>query len=306
MSKSLRKALSASALCSLLLLTACGGRDVVAPPTAPVSPTGQASATSTPSPVASASPSSEAASPSPASSPAAQETTQAPSPTAETSSEQAAPSPEVTPAEPLAQAGTNCGPSNTGRTTLVLAEGSASCAEVQQVFADFNAQFDPNNDNVNVTIGNYVCNTYTLFGTQVEGRTVSCVGNGNRLEAMAHYTVGGIPVKSSMDYTLHSLTGHFSIVASANGVSCGFGEGNILSCSRPAGSQTETYIFNSSSGQLDFKVDDRRWEPPAVPQLGVGQSINTEAGSCLNDGTYLVCSNGTKTIKINGSEFIEL
>lgn len=300
MSFSLGRAASATSLCAVLLFSACGGQGNVAAPTAAPS---TVSSSATPSPSPSTSEASSTSSPAPQ----VTETSVAPTPVATT--EQPSPSAEPTIAEaagPAVTAGTDCGPSNTGRTTLVLAEGTASCAEVQQVFADYNAQFDPNNVDANVTIGNYVCNTYTVFGTQVEGRTVSCIGNGNRLEAMSHYLVGGVPVKSSMDYAVHSLTGHFSISASANGVSCGFGEGNILSCTRPSGSQTESYVFNTSNGQLDFQMYDRSWEPPAVPQLGVGQSINTAAGSCLNDGSYLVCSNGTTTIKINGSELIEL
>ena len=303
MSKSLRKALSASALCSLLLLTACGGRDVVAPPTAPVSPTGQASATSTPSPVASASPSPEASSPTPTSSPAAQETTQAPSPTAETSSEQAAPSPEVSPAEPLAQAGTNCGPSNTGRTTLVLAEGAASCAEVQQVFADFNAQFTGSTDPVN--INGYTCQSYSQFETRALGRTVSCEGQGNRLEAMTSYHVGGIPLNEIKPYMMTSMTGHFAMIAKAHGVSCSFGEGNGFYCSRPTSGGSEGFYWDENGN----KVVENKTEPSVEStsaDLPVGYSMNAETGSCLNDGTYLVCSNGTTTFRFNATEFTEL
>lgn len=300
MSTTLSKASAISAVCAVLLLSACGSQGNTEASTAEASPTVSSAAAS---PVASSAPATSA-------SPSAQETSPAPSPTAEASSEQASPTPEQpTPeptqaAEPLAQAGTNCGPSNTGRTTLVLAEGAASCAEVQQVFADFNAQFTGSTDPVN--INGYTCNSYSEFATTFMGRTVTCEGKGNRLEAMTDYRLGGIPIGDPLPYSLTSLTGHFSITAQAHGVSCSFGEGNHFICVTPSGGNTNLTIRFDENGSIVQNTTKESTVVTDVEPLPTGYSINTATASCLNDGTYLVCSNGTSTFRFNATEFTEL
>lgn len=299
MSFSLSRAASATSLCAVLLFSACGGQGNVAAPTAAPS-TVSSSATSSPSP------STSEASTTPSPAPQVTETSEAPSPVATT--EQPAPSPSAEPAVaeaegPAVTAGTDCGPSNTGFTTLVLAEGSASCAEVQQVFADFNAQFTGSSEQVNV--GGYLCRSYMPLETRFMGRTVSCEGNGNRLEAMTDYRLGGIPIGDPKPYTQTSMTGHFSITAQAHGVSCSLGEGNHLACVKPSGGNTNLVITLDQNGALVQDASKESVVNTDVAALPVGYSINTEKASCLNDGTYLVCSTGTASFKMNATEFIE-
>lgn len=295
MSFSLKKAASASSLCVVLLLAACSSQTESAGPTS--------------SPTASPSSSSATASPSPLPS----ETSAAPSAepsSAEASSQPAEPSASPQPtvleeAPVLVAAGTSCGLSNTGRTSLVVAEGSVSCAEVQQVFADFNAQFTGSTQEVN--INGYLCHSYSTFETQLMGRTVTCKGQGNRLEAMTDYHMGGVPIDDFQPYILRSLTGHVALTAQAHGVSCSFGEGNHFFCVGPqAGAGTlQTATFNQN-GALTLGITKDSRPSTEVADLPVGYSINTEVGSCLNDGSYLVCSNGVASFKMNSSEFIEL
>ncbi len=289
MSFSLKKAASASSLCAVLLLAACSSQTESAGPTS--------------SPTASPSSSSATASPSPLPS----ETSAAPSAepsSAEASSQPAEPSASPQPtvleeAPVLVAAGTSCGLSNTGRTSLVVAEGSVSCAEVQQVFADFNAQFTGSTQEVN--INGYLCHSYSTFETQLMGRTVTCKGQGNRLEAMTDYHVGGVPIDDFQPYTLRSLTGHFALTAQAHGVSCSFGEGNHFACNGP-----QSITFDKNGALQVAEKYPSTGQGSQVADLPVGYSINTEAGSCLNDGAYLVCSNGVASFKMNSSEFIEL
>ncbi|MDY6051193.1 MAG: hypothetical protein SPI83_02110 [Rothia sp. (in: high G+C Gram-positive bacteria)] len=307
MSFSLGRAASATSLCAVLLFSACGWQGNVAAPTAPPTNLSQAASSS-------ASPSPSETSSTPSALPTATPSTQAvesspatPPPLATT--EQPAPSPTSAPTTirvtaPAVVAGTDCGPSNTGRTTLVLAEGSASCAEVQETFADFNAQFAGSTEKVN--INGYLCHSYMPLETRYMGRTVSCEGKGNRLEAMTDYRLGGIPIATPEPYMVTSLTGHFSIVAEAHGVSCSFGEGNHLACVRPSGGNTNQVITLDAHGNLVQNVSKENTVSNRVTDLPVGYSINTEKASCLNDGTYLVCSSGAAAFKMNASEFIEL
>lgn len=296
MSFSLKKTASASSLCAVLLLAACTSQTESAGPTS--------------SPTASPSSSSATASPSPLPS----ETSAAPSAepsSAEASSQPAEPSASPQPtvleeAPVLVAAGTSCGLSNTGRTSLVVAEGSVSCAEVQQVFADFNAQFTGSSQQVD--INGYLCRSYSTLESQFMGRTVTCKGKGNRLEAMTDYHVGGIPIDDALPHMSVSLTGHFALIAQAHGVSCNFSEGNHILCVGPqAGANTFQTATFAQDGSLSLDVSKQHLPShDNITNLPVGYSINTEVGSCLNDGSYLVCSNGVSSFKMNSSEFIEL
>lgn len=296
MAFSLKKTASASSLCAVLLLAACTSQTESAGPTS--------------SPTASPSSSSATASPSPLPS----ETSAAPSAepsSAEASSQPAEPSASPQPtvleeAPVLVAAGTSCGLSNTGRTSLVVAEGSVSCAEVQQVFADFNAQFTGSSQQVD--INGYLCRSYSTLESQFMGRTVTCKGQGKRLEAMTDYHVGGIPIDDALPHMSVSLTGHFALIAQAHGVSCNFGEGQGVLCVGPqAGANTFQTITFAQDGSLSLDVSKQHLPShDNITNLPVGYSINTQVGSCLNDGTYLVCSNGVSSFKMNSSEFIEL
>lgn len=299
MSFSLKKTASASSLCAVLLLAACTSQTESAGPSSSPTPSASSSAVTTPS-----------ATSSPAASASLLPSEAAPTPTEEASSQAAEPSASPQPtvieeAPVLVAAGTSCGLSNTGRTSLVVAEGSVSCAEVQQVFADFNAQFTGSSQQVD--INGYLCRSYSTLESQFMGRTVTCKGKGNRLEAMTDYHVGGVPVDDAVPYMLRSLTGHFALTAQAHGVSCSFGEGNHFFCVGPqAGAGTlQTATFNQN-GALTLGITKDSRPSTEVADLPVGYSINTEVGSCLNDGSYLVCSNGVASFKMNSSEFIEL
>lgn len=290
MSFSLKKVASASSLCAVLLLAACSNQTESAGPAS--SPT--------------ASPSSSSVTASPSALPS--ETSAAPSaePSSQPAEPSASPQPTVIEEAPvLVAAGTSCGLSNTGRTSLVVAEGSVSCAEVQQVFADFNAQFTGSSQQVD--INGYLCRSYSTLESQFMGRTVTCKGQGNRLEAMTDYHVGGVPIDDFQPYILRSLTGHFALTAQAHGVSCSFGEGNHFFCVGPqAGAGTLQTATFDQNGALAVNVTKDSRPSREVADLPVGYSINTEAGSCLNDGAYLVCSNGVASFKMNSSEFIQL
>ncbi|WP_237241424.1 hypothetical protein [Rothia nasimurium] len=292
MTFSFGRAASATSLCAVLLFSACGGQ-------------GNADASASESASPSSSPAVTATSGTPSPSPSPQEAESSAEPSVETSTEASTEPTATETTEPLVTAGTSCGPDSTGSATLVLAEGSATCAEIQQVFADYNAHLNPNSPEASITVGNYACTTYTSFGIQVEGRTATCTGNGNRLEAMTQYLVGGIPVNSSTDYALKSLTGHFSITASAHGVSCSLGEGNHLACVKPSGGNTNLVITLDQNGALVQDASKESIVNTDVAALPVGYSINTEKASCLNDGAYLVCSTGTASFKMNATEFIE-
>lgn len=293
MSFSLKKTASASSLCAVLLLAACTSQTESAGPSSSLMPSASSSAVTTPS-----------ATSSPTASASLLPSEAAPTPPEEASSQAAEPSASPQPtvleeAPVLVAAGTSCGLSNTGRTSLVVAEGSVSCAEVQQVFADFNAQFTGSTQEVN--INGYLCHSYSTSETQLMGRTVTCKGQGKRLEAMTDYHVGGIPIDDFQPYILRSLTGHFALTAQAHGVSCSFGEGNHFACNGP-----QSITFDKNGALQVAEKYPSTGQGSQVADLPVGYSINTEAGSCLNDGAYLVCSNGVASFKMNSSEFIQL
>lgn len=300
MSFSLKKAASASSLCAVLLLAACTSQAESAGPSSSPTPSASSSAVTTPS-----------ATSSPTASASLLPSEAAPTPTEEASSQAAEPSASPQPtvleeAPVLVAAGTSCGLSNTGRTSLVVAEGSVSCAEVQQVFADFNAQFTGSSQQVD--INSYLCRSYSTLESQFMGRTVTCKGQGKRLEAMTDYHVGGIPIDDALPHMSVSLTGHFALIAQAHGVSCNFGEGQGVLCVGPqAGANTFQTITFAQDGSLSLDVSKQHLPShDNITNLPVGYSINTQVGSCLNDGSYLVCSNGVASFKMNSSEFIEL
>lgn len=295
---SLRRATVLSAF-SLLALTACGCGDAAAP--ASNSPTPEVATSST----ATSQQASTVPSPSPALTPSSASASTAPAASFSPSVE-SPPSPELTPEPTTAMAmpaGTNCGPSSTGASILVLAEVSTSCEEVQQTFLAFNQQFTGSTDPI--AVGDYACRSHSSLESQAFGRTVSCQGKGNRLEAMTAYHVGGIPLGDHKPYMQFSYTGHASLGAQAHGVSCTFGEGTHMSCVDWDGGGNTNKVLYSQPGQ-PFTVDTSKDHPAttSVAELPVGASLNTAAGSCLNDGTYLVCSNGVESFKFRNGELI--
>lgn len=190
---------------SLALITLALSGCSSTPETAPARPSAQTSSASQTatasasdsdsSPASSPAESLETASPSPSSlnSPTVTEATplQTPQAPAQAPQSQQLPQPSETPVHAInppgstVGAGNSCGLSNTGRTTLVVAEGEVSCTEVQQTFTAFNAQFT--GSTANITIGDYLCRAYSQSDTAINGRTVTCLGKGNRLEAMLQY-----------------------------------------------------------------------------------------------------------------------
>lgn len=302
MSFSLKKAASASSLCAVLLLAACSSQTESAGPTS--------------SPTASPSSSSATASPSPLPS----ETSAAPSAepsSAEASSQPAEPSASPQPtvleeAPVLVAAGTSCGLSNTGRTSLVVAEGSVSCAEVQQVFADFNAQFTGSTQEVN--INGYLCHSYSTSETQLMGRTVTCKGQGNRLEAMTNYPLGGSPISASDSrFTKINEYGTEIYYFQANGIYCEIGYDRMFGCHRESVINkifdAETIHWGDGSQLLVSSVPEYgriTEENRAFPTLPAGSTITTDRFACTNDGTYLKCTNGVKIFAANSTEFSEL
>lgn len=259
------------------------------------------------------SPSTASAQPSPSSSSAASETsspasTPSESPSPEPTQE---PTPEPTsaettePAAPVAAGGTNCGLSNTGGTTLVLAEGSASCDEVKQVFADFNAQFNNSTDTVN--INGYQCHSYSPESTDQEGRTVSCTQGSTRLEAMTSYPLGGIPVAEG---TVHS--DEKGVYFKVGKLMCEVHEAGP-GCMRPSAD-------GRGGGVLEFIGFDRTTGAPGIEQSGggvgpnplydgkqlpAGQVVTAYGSACKFDGTYLECQNPSgRGFKVNDTEFI--
>ncbi|MBM7050805.1 hypothetical protein [Rothia sp. ZJ1223] len=246
----------------------------------------------------SATASSSSAKPTPSSVPA-----ESPSPTVVEQSPAETPVKAVNPPAPSVTAGTSCGPSNTGRTTLVLAEGSAPCNEVQQTFADFNAQFQ--GGIAPVTIGDYTCRSYTPEDTKINGRTVSCTGKGNRLEAMTVYPLGGTPLAAESYYTSRG-----DVYFRAQGIGCHIGDFGV-DCERPNLDDPMKGViqFFGHSKQGIPVIGSGGGNPGSTPYydgttLSPGQSISAFGSACVVDPTYVTCTNGSQQLSANATEFI--
>lgn len=306
MSFSLKKTASASSLCAVLLLAACTSQTESAGPSSSPTPSASSSAVTTPS-----------ATSSPTASASLLPSEAAPTPTEEASSQAAEPSASPQPtvieeAPVLVAAGTSCGLSNTGRTSLVVAEGSVSCAEVQQVFADFNIKFNDSTNTINIS--GYQCNSYSPESTQATGRTVTCVNSTNRLEAMTNYPLGGSPISASDSrFTKINEYGTEIYYFQANGIYCEIGYDRMFGCHRESVINkifdAETIHWGDGSQLLVSSVPEYgriTEENRAFPTLPAGSTITTDRFACTNDGTYLKCTNGVKIFAANSTEFSEL
>lgn len=256
---------------------------------------------------------------------AAETTSAAPSPTVEPTSEAPtveptteAPAPEPTTVAPTTAApttaaptqavvvsgGTNCGPSTTGASTLVLAEGSASCAEVKSVFAEFNDNFG--GSDAPVTIQGYICHSRNEDVKQREGRTVSCTKGNTRLEAMTHYPLGGIPVAEG-----NYLAQGDGIYFQSNGMGCGIYATGV-DCQHGSKDPVKdggTFKFlgwDADSAPMSEGGGGNPGPNPYFegPELPAGYAITAFGNTCMNDGTYLTCTNEAgKAFKANTEDF---
>ena len=239
-------------------------------------------------------------------------TAEASSPAAETSSPSAAPTqtsePEQAPATasqvaPVGVApGTSCGSSNTGASTLVVAENSANlnCDQVQSIFADFNATFT-SGDTSNYQIQGFTCHTRSLADVEREGRSVTCTQGGTRLEAMTVYPLGGVPVQNQATFTVQGSGNTMAWFATDFGY-CSLSEADDqVVCARTGSNVRETPILMTASQAPHHMVTGGSYpngDPIPLPQ---GQVLTHFGSSCLNEGHQIRCNNGTYSFTISAS-----
>lgn len=252
---------------------------------------------------ASASPSSEAT-PGSGQSPVA-ETSQAsvPQPTA--------PAPQSAAPEGVAP-GTSCGPSNTGASTLVVAENAAglNCDQVQSIFADFNAAF-ANGGATHHQIQGFACHTRSPEAVKKEGRSVTCTQGGTRLEAMTVYPLGGIPVA---DQDTYKATGEkLDTVWFATD----FGFCTMTYLFRAIECSDVTSPVRNDLEPLPLRITDTRrmhflpkgneLRPSGTPAyLPKGHVINLNFSACLNEGHQVTCDNGVFRFTVDSSGVLVL
>lgn len=198
--------------------------------------------------------------------------------------------------------GTSCGPSNTGASTLVIAENAANlnCEQVQSIFADFNATFT-SGDTSNYQIQGFTCHTRSPEDVSEEGRSVTCTQGGTRLEAMTVYPLGGIPVAHTSAYksdkerfVFYTFTTDFA--------ECGIGgfEGYGIFCTGVSNGQPvqisvgESFMsaMNPNSPTVDTSAQVLSQLPSSYSgkYLPAGEVFTTNNGACLNAGDSLTCS----------------
>lgn len=188
----------------------------------------------------------------------------------------------------------------------MLAEGNAPCTEVQQVFADFNAQFQGGTNTV--AIGDYQCHSYTVEDTELTGRTVSCTGKGNRLEAMTHYQLGGSPLPSSAYYTFKGDV-YFMIGSDNNKIGCYIGDIGVDCMRGTAGDPMQGAFEFFGHGKNGVPVIQAGGGNPGPnpyyegPTLQPGQNISAFGSICKYDGNLMTCTNGSQTFVANDTEF---
>ena len=228
--------------------------------------------------------------------------------TAEATQEATAAAPEPTvqaqapqPAAPAGVApGTSCGPSNTGASTLVVAENAANlnCEQVQSVFADFNATFT-SGDTSNYQIQGFTCHTRSPEDVSEEGRSVTCTQGGTRLEAMTFYPLSGVPVEDVSSYksSKYPYPYHVFRTGFADCEMGGF-EGYAISCTGNSSGQPVRVKVSQSGfigqpvqtiGTYDEVLDSL---PPSNggKYLPAGEVFAAYEGACLNSGDSVTCS----------------
>lgn len=217
--------------------------------------------------------------------------------------------PESAPAAPepapvAVSPGTSCGLSNTGASTLVVAENEANltCDQVQSIFSDFNATFT-SGDTSNYQIQGFTCHTRSLGDVEREGRSVTCSQGGTRLEAMTTYPLGGVPVKNQASYIGEQTGGRMVWFAtdfgycmisnySVGDVQCAFmGQGGSGPRDTPiVMTATEAPYHMATGGSYPHG------EPLFLPQ---GQVLTQFGSACLNEGQQITCTNGTYSFSVN-------
>ncbi len=234
-----------------------------------------------------------------ASSPAAE----SPTPSAasvETSEPEQAPT-TATQAAPVGVApGTSCGPSNTGRTTLVVAEtsGEITCEQVQSIFADFNAAFAQGG--THHVIQGYSCAALRDPEIEKSGRSVTCIRVGNRLEAMTVYPLGGIPVEFTSEY----------LVPDAKDIA--WFETDFGYCSMIPINSTVSCTRTKTAPPSNPLVMDQSTPPHYLPTGGsypsqgsspiylpAGYTLTYSGMACLNEGHQITCDNGVYRFSIS-------
>lgn len=224
-----------------------------------------------------------------------------------------------TPAQAAAPVGTSCGLSDTKASTLVVAENAAglSCAQVQSIFAEFNKVFDQTTADFQVQ--GLTCHTRDEAARRDEGRSVTCSGNGTRLEAMLNYA-GGVPVADTSAYyraqnsSLEDSAYYFDTpvascalntkdVPNSEGIAICMHKGN-----RPHNGMALFFDLdlNTVPAERDsnsFSGMPKKLTNPDLTKLAAGSSITTGGVSCYFDGSQLTCSNANHSMTMSMSDF---
>ncbi|WP_237242567.1 hypothetical protein [Rothia nasimurium] len=235
----------------------------------------------------------ETSSPAPAEASSAEATQDTATATAQTQAPQPAAPEGVAP-------GTSCGPSNTGASTLVVAENAANvnCDQVQSIFADFNTAF-ANGRATHHQIQGFACHTRSPEDVSEEGRSVTCTQGGTRLEAMTFYPLGGIPVEDASSYksSKYPYPYHIFRTGFADCEMGGF-EGYAISCTGNSNGQPVQVTVSQSGfigqpvqtiGSYDKVLDSL---PPSNggKYLPAGEVFAAYEGACLNNGDSVTCT----------------
>ncbi len=255
---------------------------------APVPVTPHSKAASTPATTEAATPGQELAAPSPA-------------PTA------AAEAPAPAPVQPAQIGGTNCGTSSTGLTTIVIAEANPAitCDEAHGAMNGFNEQFFATGSLGPFASGAYTCKSRNDADRHFEGRSVTCTRPGVRLEAMNFYPLGGSPVSSNDPMRGHTFPDTLGFYA--NGAGCLlYPEGRIWCLNEIENADGSTPVLYLNQGESSPRLDNASQfgvtDPPSYA-LPAGSVVTAYGVACLNDGTSLICNNGTTSVRMNSSSF---
>lgn len=174
---------------------------------------------------------------------------------------------------------------------------------MQSVFADFNFTYNESLEPIEVR--GYICQTRDDTNRIAYGRSVTCTKGSTRLEAMQVYSLGGIPLAAQDYYYVNE-----GIYFRANGLACRVSDGNAvcingLSVENPGvvGGYTRT-----DGPREDLGIPVSTYNPYfEARELPAGYSVSSHGQTCLNDGTFLTCTNGRgKTFKANAQDFITL
>ncbi|WP_237242568.1 hypothetical protein [Rothia nasimurium] len=196
--------------------------------------------------------------------------------------------------------GTSCGPSNTGASTLVVAENAANlnCDQVQSIFADFNTAF-ANGGATHHQIQGFTCHTRSQEEVLSDSRSVTCTQGDTRLEAMTFYPLGGIPVQTpsafktspkDVEFTTDTASCHIWS-GTATHVSCRLnyqGQKSVAGFSDTYRSRyDETYAQNAPSVIPEQSDTISRGTGKF---LGVNETISEGSIACINHGQSVECA----------------